>query len=65
MADGNYKVCLFGTNEVSLRDVMRDGATDDDIIKIISDAVKNKKKAHAGMTELQKTQNRPMIKIGG
>lgn len=65
MADGNYKVCLFGTNEISLRDVMRDGATDDDIINIISHAVKNKKKAHAGMTELQKTQNRPMIKIGG
>ena len=65
MADGNYKVCLFGPNEISLRDAMRSGASDNDMIEIISNAVKNKKKAHAGMLEIQKTPNRPMIKIGG
>lgn len=65
MADGNYKVCLFGNTEVSLRDVMRSGASDDELIEVISKAVKNKKKAHAGMFNLAKMKNRPMILIGG
>jgi len=65
MADGNLKVCLFGPSEVSLRDAMRSGATDDDMLGIISAAVDRKKAAHAGMFELAKTKNRSMIKIGG
>jgi len=65
MADGNYKVCLFGNTEVSLRDVMRSGASDEEIVEVISKAVKNKKKAHAGMSEISKMKNRPMILIGG
>ena len=65
MADGNYKVCLFGNTEVSLRDHLRSGATDEEIINVISMAVKNKKKAHAGMDILHTLPNRPMIKIGG
>jgi len=65
MADGNYKVCLFGNTEVSLRDSLRSGATDDEMVEIISKAVKNKKKAHAGMDILHTLPNRPMIKIGG
>lgn len=32
MADGALKVCLFGPNEVSLRDMMRAGATDDEYV---------------------------------
>lgn len=65
LADGSLKVCLFGSNEVSLRDAMRQGATDDDLRLIIGAAVRNKKKAHAGMSELASTANRPMITIGG
>ncbi|KAK9908479.1 hypothetical protein WJX75_008530 [Coccomyxa subellipsoidea] len=65
MADGNLKVCLFGANEVSLRDAMREGATQDDLHAIISAAVDRKKAAHAGMFEIAKTRNRAMIKIGG
>ena len=64
-ADGNLKVCLFGQAEVSLRDRMRAAATDDQIIQTIRDAVLRKKAAHAGMTELAKLPNRPMILIGG
>lgn len=30
-ADGNLKVCLFGNSEISLRDAMRQGATDEDL----------------------------------
>lgn len=65
MADGNLKVCLFGANEVSLRDAMRDGASDDDLRYIVSAAVDRKRAAHAGMFELAKSPNRAMIKIGG
>lgn len=59
------QVCLFGANEVSLRDAMREGASEDDLRAIISAAVDRKKAAHAGMFELAKLPNRAMIKIGG
>ncbi|QXD13820.1 GTP 3',8-cyclase MoaA [Rhodocaloribacter litoris] len=64
-ADGNLKVCLFGRAEVSLRDALRAGATDDELGAIIRAAVRRKKAAHAGMHTLAKAENRPMILIGG
>ncbi|ORX94942.1 molybdenum cofactor biosynthesis prote [Basidiobolus meristosporus CBS 931.73] len=64
-ADGNIKVCLFDNEEVSLRDMMRRNASDEELLSIISLAVKNKKKEHADMFELSNTKNRPMIRIGG
>lgn len=65
LADGNLKVCLFGSAEVSLRDPMRNGADDSELMEIIGRAVKRKKAAHAGMFDIAKTTNRPMIRIGG
>ncbi|XP_071706506.1 GTP 3',8-cyclase, mitochondrial-like isoform X2 [Rutidosis leptorrhynchoides] len=65
LADGNLKVCLFGPSEVSLRDPIREGADDDELRQIIGAAVKRKKAAHAGMFDIAKTPNRPMIHIGG
>ncbi|CAL5184791.1 unnamed protein product [Lathyrus oleraceus] len=65
LADGNLKVCLFGPSEVSLRDPMRNGAEDHELREIISAAVKRKKPSHAGMFDIAKTANRPMIHIGG
>ena len=59
------QVCLFGANEVSLRDAMRESASEDDLRLIISAAVDRKKAAHAGMFEIAKSPNRAMIKIGG
>lgn len=47
-ADGNLKVCLFGNTEVSLRDALRAGCSEDDLRCLISAAVKRKKKQHAG-----------------
>lgn len=64
-ADGNIKVCLFGNAEVSLRDMIRQGKTDEELLEIIGAAVKKKKKQHAGMFELASRKNRPMILIGG
>lgn len=80
-ADGNLKVCLFGNTEISLRDAIRNGCSDHDLIALINAAVKRKKKQHAGtkcfffkakcikniagMLNLSQMENRPMILIGG
>ncbi|CDK29235.1 unnamed protein product [Kuraishia capsulata CBS 1993] len=64
-SDGNLKVCLFGNDEVSLRDLLRSGTEDAELLKYIGTAVKNKKEKHAGLGELENMPNRPMILIGG
>ena len=64
-ADGSLKVCLFGAREVSLRDAMRDGATDAEVLGLVRQSLVRKARAHAGMDVLAATENRPMITIGG
>lgn len=64
-ADGNLKVCLFGNSEVSLRDILRSGAPEEELLHIIGAAVGRKKKQHAGMFNISQMKNRPMILIGG
>ncbi|QCD93768.1 molybdenum cofactor biosynthesis protein [Vigna unguiculata] len=51
--------------QVSLRDPLRCGAEDHELREIIGAAVKKKKASHAGMFDIAKTANRPMIHIGG
>jgi len=67
-ADGNLRVCLFGNKEVSLRDYMRNGASDDELAQVVAVAVKNKDFALGGyedMNGIASNPNRPMIHIGG
>lgn len=64
-ADGALKVCLFGQAEVSLRDMLRGGASDRELDEAIRNAVLRKQAAHAGMLQLVDQENRPMILIGG
>ncbi|KFM61898.1 Molybdenum cofactor biosynthesis protein 1, partial [Stegodyphus mimosarum] len=64
-ADGNLKVCLFGREEISLRDALRQKSSCESLENIISTAVQGKKQQHAGMFNLSKSKNRPMILIGG
>lgn len=64
-SDGNLKVCLFGNAEVSLRDMVRNNSSDDELLSVIGQAVKNKKEKHAGIGQLENMKNRPMILIGG
>ncbi|XP_004673507.1 PREDICTED: molybdenum cofactor biosynthesis protein 1 isoform X3 [Condylura cristata] len=64
-ADGNLKVCLFGNSEVSLRDHLRAGASEEELLRIIGAAVGRKKRQHAGMFNISQMKNRPMILIGG
>ncbi|KAI0081077.1 molybdenum cofactor biosynthesis prote [Panus rudis PR-1116 ss-1] len=64
-ADGQIKVCLFDAKEISLRDQMRQGASDDDLLQTIGLAVRGKQEKHAGMEDIDVVTNRPMILIGG
>lgn len=64
-ADGNIKVCLFGNEEVSLRDMLRLQKPDDEVIDIIGKAVGRKEAGHAPTSQLKDNKNRPMILIGG
>jgi hypothetical protein len=64
-ADENWQVCLFDAKEVSLRDEMRVGASDEELLEIIGQAVSGKKEKHAGMKDIDVVTNRPMILIGG
>ncbi|CAH2109281.1 unnamed protein product [Euphydryas editha] len=64
-ADGNLKVCLFGSAETSLRDAVRGGASDGDLAALVRAALRRKLPQHAGMQNLARSKNRPMILIGG
>ena len=71
-ADGSVKVCLHGDEETSLRDVMRNGASDEDVHAAIAEAVQRKHKALGGKLDIQhlaaattQSHARPMVKIGG
>ena len=64
-ADGALKVCLFGDAEVSLRDAMRAGASDADLLAAVQTALDGKHAAHAGMDPMAIAEDRPMITIGG
>lgn len=45
----HLQVCLFGAAEVSLRDALREGATDYQLEDLIRAALRNKKPQHAGI----------------
>ena len=59
------QVCLFDAKEISLRDQMRQGCTDEELLQTIGLAVQGKKEKHAGMEDIDVVTNRPMILIGG
>lgn len=58
-------MCLFDSEEVSLRDLVRTGASDDQLLTVIRRALHMKKEKHVGMEEIDVQNNRPMILIGG
>jgi cyclic pyranopterin phosphate synthase len=64
-ADGNIKACLFHPEEKSLRDVMREGGSDEDLTAVIAAALQGKPEEHPPMEELLAMGNRTMIAIGG
>ena len=64
-ADGQVRNCLFANDETDLRGPLRDGATDEDLARIIQGEVWRKRRGH-GIGEPGFTQpERPMSAIGG
>jgi GTP 3',8-cyclase len=68
-ADGQIKVCLFGSTELSLRDAMRAGVSQEELEKLIYYAVQKKHAVLGGHGTAQgiadANDNRPMTLIGG
>ncbi|HEX9713957.1 MAG TPA: GTP 3',8-cyclase MoaA [Actinomycetota bacterium] len=64
-ADGQFRTCLFATEETDLRALLRDGASDDDIAAAIGDAVARKWAGHSIGQPGFERPGRSMSMIGG
>lgn len=61
--DGQLRLCLGKEMEVDLKQPMREGASDDELKKLIIQALKHKPKWH--QFHLKKSNGRQMLAIGG
>eukprot|EP00538_Stauroneis_constricta_P004854 CAMPEP_0119570868 /NCGR_PEP_ID=MMETSP1352-20130426/43832_1 /TAXON_ID=265584 /ORGANISM="Stauroneis constricta, Strain CCMP1120" /LENGTH=475 /DNA_ID=CAMNT_0007620545 /DNA_START=507 /DNA_END=1934 /DNA_ORIENTATION=- len=70
-ADGQLKVCLFGSTEISLRDILRSSPSGERLLpKVVHAAVQRKHYklgGHQDMNDISNhsSENRPMTLIGG
>lgn len=70
-ADGRLLTCLFGTQETDLRSLLRDGASDEEIIEAWTEATWDKPRAHGADDPSEATDStfvrplRMMSAIGG
>jgi cyclic pyranopterin phosphate synthase len=64
-AEGAVKNCLFGREEWNVRDLMRAGATDDDVRALVRVAVGAKKARFGGLDLDHDRVERSMSRIGG
>jgi cyclic pyranopterin phosphate synthase len=64
-ADGQLRTCLFARSETDLRAPLRDGATDDELARVILDAVAQKQAGHGIGSATFVQPDRSMSAIGG
>jgi cyclic pyranopterin phosphate synthase len=64
-SDGQFRTCLFATDEFDLRALLRNGASDDEIAQLIIDAVGTKWAGHQINQVNFIRPNRSMSQIGG
>ncbi|HZC73986.1 MAG TPA: GTP 3',8-cyclase MoaA [Jatrophihabitans sp.] len=64
-ADGQLRTCLFAQTETDLRGPLRNGATDDELARIIIDAVADKQEGHGIGSATFVQPIRTMSAIGG
>lgn len=64
-ADGQIRTCLFSTTEHNLRDVLRSGSSESEIVEFIEDAVHKKEPRHHINDADFVTPSRSMSFIGG
>ncbi len=63
--DGTLHTCLFSGAENSLRDFLRRGDTDEELIRSIRASLNAKQPTHPGIQGLLEQENKTMIAIGG
>lgn len=63
-ADGYFKPCLFSHKEISIRDVLRSGGSDEDIANVFFKGLLTKAKDHVEARAIE-MPDRAMIQIGG
>ncbi|MGI9470352.1 MAG: GTP 3',8-cyclase MoaA [Rubripirellula sp.] len=64
-ADGAIRNCLFAQSETPIREMMRGGCSDEDLMKAIQDCLQDKAKAHGIDQDDFRPPERPMYAIGG
>lgn len=64
-AEGGFKTCLFLPPALSLRDMLRDCATDEAVKDAVSEAMKTKWAAHPPMNSWRQRDHLTMVQIGG
>lgn len=64
-SDGQFRTCLFATDEFDLRAIMRNGGSDDEMARLIVDAVGTKWAGHQINQVNFIRPNRSMSQIGG
>lgn len=64
-ADGQLKTCLFYAPELSLRDALRRGASDDELAGLVQDALARKPEAHPDVEDMNREADLSMTQIGG
>jgi cyclic pyranopterin phosphate synthase len=63
-ADGKLRLCLLANDEHDLKGPLRSGSNQDDLARILREAVKSKPSRHH-LEEIRPNSNRPMNLIGG
>lgn len=64
-AEGNLRNCLFSDEEWALREALRSGVKDEEILEIVRSAVLAKKPGHLISQPKFRQPDRPMYRIGG
>lgn len=64
-ADGQIKTCLFYAPELSLRDALRRGASDDELAGMVQAALLQKPEGHPRLEDMNRDADLSMTQIGG
>lgn len=64
-SDGRIKTCLFLNAGTSLRDLMRSGASDEDLAEAAHTAIRTKWAGHPSMERWMSLDDQAMVQIGG
>ncbi|MHB1686226.1 MAG: GTP 3',8-cyclase MoaA [Ignavibacteriaceae bacterium] len=66
-SEGKFRLCLFaeGKHEINFKELFRQGLSDEEIISMLDEIIKQKWEKHPGAEELSLMIENNMLKIGG